>query len=213
MPVAGRLADWLGSARLGRLAGLAIAVLPILLWGAGTLAEVIPALLAFGIAGGILDVAINAQAVRLEEAYGRPLMASFHACYSLAGLTGALLGGLLAVSAGQPARPRWLPWAWPVPSSRSWPGGTWRPGRGGRERRARRWPACHRGLPPARGRRAAGARAGGKPGRPSGRPVAGWIIRHAGARPPRAVLPDQLRAPRATGVASISAMTWAPRDG
>ncbi|MFI5063020.1 MAG: MFS transporter [Streptosporangiales bacterium] len=102
MPVAGRLTDWLGSARLGRLAALAIAVLPILLWGAGTMAEVIPALLAFGIAGGILDVAINAQAVRLEEAYGRPLMASFHACYSLAGLTGALLGGLLA---GRPATP------------------------------------------------------------------------------------------------------------
>jgi MFS family permease len=96
MPVAGRLADRFGSARLGRLAGLAVAVLPVALWTARTLPAVIGAVLAFGISGGILSVALNAQGVRVERGYGRPLMASFHASFSLGGLAGALLGGLLA---------------------------------------------------------------------------------------------------------------------
>ena len=53
-------------------------------------------LLAFGMAAGLLAVAINAQAVLVERGYRRPLMASFHACYSIGGLSGALLGGILA---------------------------------------------------------------------------------------------------------------------
>ena len=40
-PLAGWLADRFGSARLIRLAGLAIAVMPLALWTAGTLAAVI----------------------------------------------------------------------------------------------------------------------------------------------------------------------------
>jgi MFS family permease len=96
MPLAGRLTDRFGSARLIWPAGLAVAVLPLALWSAQTLPEVTGAVLAFGIAGGVLLVGLNAQGVRLERGYGRPLMASFHASFSLGGLAGALLGGLLA---------------------------------------------------------------------------------------------------------------------
>src|SRR5216683_4204950 len=39
---------------------------------------------------------MNAQAVRVERGYRRPLITSFHACYSFGGLVGALLGGLFA---------------------------------------------------------------------------------------------------------------------
>jgi MFS family permease len=100
MPLAGRLTDRFGSARLIRPTGLAVALLPVALCTAQTLPEVIGALLAFGIAGGALVVAMNAEGVRVEQGYGRPLMASFFASYSVGGLTGALLGGLLA---GRPA--------------------------------------------------------------------------------------------------------------
>ena len=96
MPLAGWLADRFGSARLTRPAGLAVAILPLALWTAQSLAAVVAALLAFGIAGGMLAVAANAQGVRVERGYRRPLMASFHASYSLGGLAGAVLGGLLA---------------------------------------------------------------------------------------------------------------------
>ncbi len=97
MPLAGRLTDRFGSARLIWPAGLTVAVLPLALWSAQSLAAVTGSVLAFGIAGGFLNVALNAQAVRVERGYGRPLMASFHASYSLGGLAGAALGGLLAL--------------------------------------------------------------------------------------------------------------------
>ena len=96
MPLAGRLADQFGSARLSRPAATAVAVLPVFLWTAGTLPAVLVAVLAFGFAGGLLAVGLNAQGVEVERAYGRPLMASFHAAFSMGGLAGALLGGLLA---------------------------------------------------------------------------------------------------------------------
>ena len=96
MPLAGRLSDRFGSARLIRPAAAAVAVMPLFLWTASTLAGVMLAVLAFGVAGGVLSVALNAQGVQVEQAYGRPLMASFHASFSVGGLAGALLGGLLA---------------------------------------------------------------------------------------------------------------------
>jgi MFS family permease len=96
MPLAGRLTDRFGSAWLIRPAGLYVAVLPLALGTAQTLTAVTGSVLAFGISGGFLVVALNAQALRVERGYGRPLMASFHACFSLGGLAGALLGGLLA---------------------------------------------------------------------------------------------------------------------
>lgn len=96
MPLAGRLADHFGSTRLIRPAGAAVAVLPLFLWTASGLAQVLVAVLAFGVAGGMLSVGLNAQGVQVEQAYGRPLMASFHASFSVGGLAGALLGGWLA---------------------------------------------------------------------------------------------------------------------
>ena len=58
-----------------------------------------------------MSVGLGAQGVQMEQAYGRPLMASFYASFSLGGLAGAVLGGLLAWLG--PARPRpspWTPW-------------------------------------------------------------------------------------------------------
>jgi MFS family permease len=94
--LAGRLVDAFGSSRLTRLSGVAVALLPIGLGLAVNMATLMLALLAFGIAAGLLDVAMNAQAGEVERRLGRPLMSSFHACYSFGGLAGALLGGLFA---------------------------------------------------------------------------------------------------------------------
>jgi MFS family permease len=103
MPLAGRLADWLGSARLCRLTGLAVAVLPLALWTAGSLTALIGVLLAFGMTGGLMSVGLGAQGVRMEQACGRPLMGSFYASFSLGGLAGAVLGGLLTWFGAGPA--------------------------------------------------------------------------------------------------------------
>lgn len=63
------------------------------------------ALLAWGMFQGSLDVSMNAQAVFVERAVGRPLMSGFHATWSLGGFTGAGLG-VVAVSAGVALAPQ-----------------------------------------------------------------------------------------------------------
>jgi MFS family permease len=96
MPVAGRLADRFGSSGITRPVGVVVAFLPVILGSARTIGMLLAGLLAFGVAGGLLAVSINAQGVLVERAYQRPLMTSFHASYSLGGLSGAVTGGILA---------------------------------------------------------------------------------------------------------------------
>ncbi|MPY33751.1 MFS transporter [Streptomyces adustus] len=55
-------------------------------------------LLVFGAAYGGINVAFNSAAVDLVAALRRPVMPSFHAAYSLGGMAGAGLGGLVAGS-------------------------------------------------------------------------------------------------------------------
>jgi len=53
-------------------------------------------LLVFGAAYGGINVAFNSAAVELVRAMRRPIMPSFHAAFSLGGMAGAGLGGLVA---------------------------------------------------------------------------------------------------------------------
>jgi MFS family permease len=61
-----------------------------------TLPILVGTLVLFGASNGSMDVAMNAQGVAVERQYSRPILNSFHACYSLGGLVGALAGGLVA---------------------------------------------------------------------------------------------------------------------
>lgn len=94
--VAGRLVDRFGSARMTRAAGATFCLLLAAPGVARTMAELMLALLAIGLAGGVMDVSMNAHGVRVETAYRRPVMASMHACYSIGGLAGALFGAAFA---------------------------------------------------------------------------------------------------------------------
>jgi len=103
LPFAGWLAGRFGSDAAARTAGLLLCLLlpaPVL---APTLPMLMLALLAFGAANGVLDVAMNAQGVLIEDRYGRPIFSSLHGLFSTGGLAGASLAGLVA-SAGVPAR-------------------------------------------------------------------------------------------------------------
>lgn len=53
---------------------------------------VFPLFFVMGIGFGLLDVAMNAQAVEVEKLYGKPIMSSFHAGFSAAMIAGALVG-------------------------------------------------------------------------------------------------------------------------
>ncbi|HZL12458.1 MAG TPA: MFS transporter [Prolixibacteraceae bacterium] len=50
------------------------------------------ALFLFGLSGNLCNISINTQGIAAERLYGRPIMASFHGGWSLAGFTGALIG-------------------------------------------------------------------------------------------------------------------------
>lgn len=57
----------------------------------GALGELAVALAAFGLAVGALDASMNMLGVSLQRTYGRSIMLSFHAAYSLGGILGASL--------------------------------------------------------------------------------------------------------------------------
>ncbi|WP_437758979.1 MFS transporter [Sorangium sp. So ce1389] len=95
MPLAGWLVERAGSRTLIRVAPLALGAALVLPALASSLLELTMALVAMGLAGGALNLAVNAQGTAVERAYGRPIFASFHGLYSLGGLAGAALGGAL----------------------------------------------------------------------------------------------------------------------
>jgi hypothetical protein len=100
--LSGRIVDRFGAARVLRIAGLLVAVALVLI-GLGpqfrSLPVLVIALAWFGVVAGLLDVSMNTCAARLEAAYGRPIMSSLHAGYSIAGLAGAGIGGIFAALA------------------------------------------------------------------------------------------------------------------
>lgn len=63
-----------------------------------SLATLTTALFMFGAGNSVLDVAMNAQAVLVERAYGRPIFAGFHAFWSIGGLVGSALGAIVAAT-------------------------------------------------------------------------------------------------------------------
>ncbi|MFJ2730257.1 MFS transporter [Streptomyces collinus] len=99
MQVAGPLTDRLGARVVVPASGVlcgATLVLPGLSRDPWTLAG---SLLVFGFCNGCLDVSMNAHAVHVEKAYGRPVMSGFHATFSVGGVLAALVAAG-ATSAG-----------------------------------------------------------------------------------------------------------------
>ncbi len=72
---------------VGMLPLLALAPTPLILW---------ISLFLFGASISVSDVAKNAQAIEIERRYGRPIMTSFHAIFSVGGGVGALMGSAMA---------------------------------------------------------------------------------------------------------------------
>ncbi|MFC4066369.1 MFS transporter [Actinoplanes subglobosus] len=96
MMVIGRLTDRFGSSRVLVPAALLEGVLLIPPALAGGLVALCVALFVFGAGHGTLNIAMNANAAEVERAHGRPIMASFHALYSIGGFLGAIVGSLFA---------------------------------------------------------------------------------------------------------------------
>lgn len=95
MPLTGAMISRHGSTIVLRIAASICTVLLPLALFAPTVGTAIAALLVFGGGLGAMDVSMNANAVRVEERYSRPIMSSSHGFWSLGALVGAGAGGLL----------------------------------------------------------------------------------------------------------------------
>lgn len=96
MALSGALISRFGSRTVARAAGLTLALALALPARLPTAPLVALALLVLGGATSVLSVALNTQAASLERRMRRPIMAGLHALYSLGGLVGAGIGGLVA---------------------------------------------------------------------------------------------------------------------
>jgi MFS family permease len=67
--------------------------LPAFAWDLGSLAA---SLFVFGVTMGVLEIAMNTQAVAIERGFGRPIMSGIHGMYSVGMLLGAGVGALAA---------------------------------------------------------------------------------------------------------------------
>ena len=95
MPFSGRLVTRFGSRRVILIA---LPLYTICLSNIGLVKagwQLAIALFLFGLAGNLCNISINTQGVTAERLYERPIMASFHGGWSLAGFTGALIGLLM----------------------------------------------------------------------------------------------------------------------
>ncbi|AVT34846.1 MFS transporter [Plantactinospora sp. BC1] len=96
MQFTGRLVDRYGSVRVMLPVAFAEGGCLLLPGYAGNLGTLTLALFVFGTVHGTLNIAMNANAVEVERARGRPMLSSCHAVYSIGGFLGAALGGLFA---------------------------------------------------------------------------------------------------------------------
>ncbi|MGN6368029.1 MAG: MFS transporter [Phycisphaerae bacterium] len=96
MPVMGQVVARVGSRAAVRVGVMVYCLMLVLPGMAGSFWALAGSLAAFGTLFGAMNVAINSQAVVVEKAYGRPIMAGFHALFSLGGMAGAAMGAAMA---------------------------------------------------------------------------------------------------------------------
>jgi len=95
MPLTGILINKYGSRKIALIAAFIIAILLPMLLMAQSSWQLAAALFVFGAGIGCIDVAMNAQAVLVQERHGSHIMSSFHGMFSLGGLIGSIGLGFL----------------------------------------------------------------------------------------------------------------------
>lgn len=96
MTISGLLISKVGSKKIFPIALIGYALALLLVGFSTSEYALIMSLIIFGFFGNFCNISVNTQAVTLETTYNKPIMASFHGGWSLAGLTGASVGLLMA---------------------------------------------------------------------------------------------------------------------
>ena len=95
LPIAGFLVAKCGSRIVVMIAAVLYAATLPMLGFATSSTQLMITLFVFGFGGNMLNISINTQAVGTESLYHKPIMASFHGIWSLAGFSGAAMGTLM----------------------------------------------------------------------------------------------------------------------
>ncbi len=106
---AGFILPRFGTGRSTGYAALALVVVFALTPFAASLLQFVAAGFAVGLAIGLLDVAVNGHAGDIEHRWGGPIMSSFHGAFSVGGLVGSALGGLIAWTGAGVETQIWVP--------------------------------------------------------------------------------------------------------
>ena len=101
MQVSGPLVDRLGHRRLVPAAGILLGLAVCAPGFANSWWTLGLGLIGFGFGNGAIDVGMNSHAVVVERAYPRPIMAAFHAMWSIGGAIAAVIGAA-TLGAGVP---------------------------------------------------------------------------------------------------------------
>lgn len=96
MTLSGLLVSKLGSRKILSIANIGYALMLILVGLTQSEYALMMSLIAFGFFGNFCNISVNTQGVNVERMYEKPIMASFHGGWSLAGLVGAATGLLMA---------------------------------------------------------------------------------------------------------------------
>src|SRR5664279_1295861 len=95
LPIAGFLVAKYGSRIIVMLAAILYSCTLPMLGFSGSVTQLMITLFVFGFGGNMMNISINTQAVATEGLYHKPIMASFHGVWSMAGFTGAAIGTIM----------------------------------------------------------------------------------------------------------------------
>lgn len=108
MPIAGILINKIGSGKLMFISALLVSIVTPAISSSPSPITTGLSLFLFGAFLGGIDIAMNTQAVAVENAGGKPVMSGFHAMYSVGGLLGA---GIISFLLGREINPKYCAFA------------------------------------------------------------------------------------------------------
>ncbi|MEJ7692020.1 MFS transporter [Daejeonella sp.] len=95
LPFSGSIINRFGSRKVVIVSAMIYTLLLLAIGIVQGLAGLVCVLLAFGFFSNLLNIAVNTQAAGVEASYNKPVMASFHGMWSLAGFAGAAIGTVM----------------------------------------------------------------------------------------------------------------------
>lgn len=102
LPFSGWIITKIGSKRLLLSAIMVYGIALVSLGLAKNTFQLVICLICYGFASNAVNISVNTQAVAAEKLYDKPIMASFHGLWSLAGFTGAGIGTFMIANGIDP---------------------------------------------------------------------------------------------------------------